>query len=125
MCEGGRTVSDYPNKSKFIALYRAMQNDHPSAKAQYDSLTEVLKVDFENFQVDAGNAFLQLKDDLDEAIADLGEDFTSEDPRNWTGVDWQAFNARIEGHKYEEIIRLYAEGKPNIHLIWKEIENRL
>lgn len=118
-------MSDYPNKSRFVALYRAMQTEHPTAKAQYDSLTEVMKVDFDNFVVDAGDMFLVIRDELDEAVADLGEDFTSEDPRHWTGVDWQAFNARIEGHKYEEIIRLYAEGKPNIGLIWKEIETRL
>lgn len=105
-------------------MYRAMQTAHPTAKAQYDSLGE-LKELFDQFVMDAGDMFLVLKDELDAAVADLGEDFSDADPRNWDGQDWQAFNARIEGHKYEEIIRAYANGKPNMHLIWMEIENRL
>jgi hypothetical protein len=118
-------LSDYPNKSKFIALYRAMQNDHPSAKAQYDSLTEVLKVDFENFQVDAGNAFLQLKEELDEAVENLGDMFSGPDPRKWTAEDWWEFNAGIGGHRFEEILTKYAKGENNMDAIWREVSDRL
>lgn len=115
----------YPNKSKFIALYRAMQTSHPSADIGLKSLDEEQREQFDQFVKDAGNAFLEIKDELDVAIGELGDDFSHMDPRNWDGVDWEAFYRRVSGHKYEMILRLYAEGKPNIHLIWKEIENRL
>ena len=115
----------YPNKSKFISLYRAAQSGHPSAEVGLKSLDEEQKKLFDQFVFDAGAIFLEIRDELDAVIDGLGDDFTDSDPRNWTGVDWQAFRAGIEGHRYEEILSLYAEGKPNIHLLWGEIESRL
>lgn len=116
----------YPNKSRFISLYRAMQSDHPSADVALKSLSkEQKKLFFDKFMFDAGAVFLEIKDELDAAIEDLGDDFSSEDPRNWDGQDWQAFYARIEGHQYERILSKYANGENSMHLIWREIEDRL
>lgn len=115
----------YPNKSKFIAIYKAAQAGHPSADVGLKSLSPEQQDQFAQFQVDVGNAFLEVKDELDEAIEGLGDDFSSTDPRSWTGVDWQAFYARIEGHHYEEILTKYAKGENNMDLIWGEIASRL
>lgn len=116
----------YPNKSKFIALYRAMQSDHPSADVTLKSLDEdQKKLFFGKFMMDAGNAFLEIKDELDRAIGEMGDDFSSEDPRKWDSLDWGIFNAAVTGHRYETILRYYAAGRPNMHLIWGEIESRL
>ena len=115
----------YPNKSRFIALYRAMQSEHPTAKAQYDSLTEVMRVDFDNFVFDAGAIFLEIKDELDEAIEGLGDNFSDEDPRKWNALDWWEFYAGIEDHPLKEILIKYAKGENNLPLIWKELEARL
>ena len=115
----------YPNKSKFIAIYKSMQSGHPSAEVGLKSLDEEQKKLFDQFVFDAGALFLELKDELDQAIDCLGDDFSDSDPRNWNGVDWQAFYARIEGHPYEEILTKYAKGENNMALIWEEIERLL
>lgn len=115
----------YPNKSKFIAIYKAAQAGHPSAEVGLKSLSEEQRQQFAQFQVDAGNAFLEIKDELDAVVDSLGDDFSSTDPRHWTGVDWQAFYARIADHPYEEILTKYAKGENNISLIWELIESRL
>lgn len=118
-------MSDYPNKSKFIALYRAMQTAHPSAEPGLNSLSEDERKAFEIFQVDAGNAFLQLKEELDEAIDSLGDMFSGPDPRKWTAEDWWEFNAGIAGHRFEEILTKYAKGENNMDAIWREVSDRL
>jgi hypothetical protein len=115
----------YPNKTKFIALYRALQTGHPSAQVGLKSLTEEQKTLFDQFMFDAGAIFLEVKEELDQAIDALGDDFSDPDPRNWDGQDWQAFHARIEGHRYEEILTKYAKGENNMDLIWGEIASRL
>lgn len=81
--------------------------------------------EFGNFQTEVGNLFVDLHTELDEAVANLGDDFTDPDPRKWDMDDWLTFEVAIKGHKYEEIIRRYAGGKQNIDLIWKELSNRL
>ena len=83
------------------------------------------RVAFATFQVDVGNLFLELKDELDEAVANLGDDFSDPDPRKWDMDDWLTFEVAVKGHKYEEIIRRYGSGEQNIDLIWKELSNRL
>lgn len=115
----------YTNKSKFIAIYKAAQAGHPSADVGLKSLSEEQQAQFAQFQVDAGNAFLEIKDELDSAIEYLGDDFSDTDPRNWTGDDWDTFYEGIEGHRYEEILTKYAKGENNMDLIWGEIASRL
>lgn len=115
----------YPNKSKFIAIYKAAQSGHPSAEVGINSLNEEQKAQFAQFQVDAGNIFLELKDELDEAIESLGDDFSDPDPRKWDKFDWIKFEARVKGHNFEEILTKYANGENNMPLIWEEIERRL
>ena len=115
----------YPNKSKFVALYRAAQSGHPSAEVGLKSLDEEQKKLFDQFVFDAGALFIELKDELDQAIECLGDDFSHEDPRNWTEDDWNTFYGRVEGHPYEEILTKYAKGENNMALIWEEIERLL
>lgn len=115
----------YPNKSKFIAIYKAAQAGHPSADVGLKSLSGEQQAQFAQFQVDAGNAFLEIKDELDEAIDALGDDFSDPDPRKWTALDWWEFYAGVEDHPYKEILTKYAKGENNMPLIWEEIERRL
>lgn len=115
----------YPNKSKFIALYRAMQTNHPSAQVGLKSLDEHQKKLFDQFVFDAGAIFLEVKDELDEAVAGLGDNFSDPDPRKWDALDWWEFYAGIEDHPHKEILIKFAKDEPNLDLIWKEIENRL
>lgn len=110
---------------RFIALYRAMQADHPTAKMQLDSLTPAQRVEFDVFFRSAGTVFIEIKEELDKAIDDLGDIFTDPDPRKWTPLDWWDFNAGVEDHPLKEILTKYAKGEPNTDLIWKEIERRL
>lgn len=81
---------------------------------------------FEAFQRDVGNVFIEVKEELDQALDDLADHCPEEtDPRKWNAVDWAVFELAIAGHKYETILRTYAAQLPNIHLIWKEIDSRL
>lgn len=115
----------YPNKTKFIALYRAMQTGHPSAQVGLKALTEEQKTLFDQFMFDAGAIFLEVKDELDQAIDALGDDFSDPDPRKWDDGDWVEFFCRVDGHEYEEILTKYAKGENNMDLIWGEIQSRL
>lgn len=81
---------------------------------------------FNQFQVDVGNVFIEVKEELDQALEDIADVCPEEsDPRKWNAVDWAVFELAIAGHRYEEILRTYAAQLPNIHLIWKEIDSRL
>lgn len=94
-------------------------------KAQQD-FTETEQVEFNDFQHKVGNIFLELKDELDKGLDDLADAFPEEtDPRKWDGQDWQMFHAAVEDHRFEEIYTTYAKQKPNLHLMWEEIESRL
>ena len=115
----------YPNKSKFIALYRAAQSGHPSAEVGLKSLNTEDKALFDQFVFDAGAVFIELKDELDEAIEGLGDGFSDPDPRKWTALDWWEFYAGIEDHPHKEILTKYAKGENNMDLIWEELSNRL
>lgn len=110
---------------RFIALYRAMQADHPTAKMQLDSLSDEQRLDFDLFFHNAGATFIELKEELDKAIDSLGDVFSGPDPRKWTAEDWWEFHNGISDHPLSEIITKYATGESNIDLIWKEIERRL
>jgi hypothetical protein len=115
----------YPNKSKFIAIYKSMQSGHPSAHVGLKSLSTEDKALFDQFIFDAGALFIELKDELDQEIEGLGDDFSHEDPRFWTEDDWNTFHGRVEGHDYEEILTKYAKGENNLDLMWEEIGKRL
>lgn len=81
---------------------------------------------FNAFQIDVGNLFLELKDELDQGLEDLADLHPEEtDPRKWTGADWHMFEDSIKGHKFEDIYRTMAHGQQNINLIWDVIEDRL
>lgn len=81
---------------------------------------------FDAFQVDVGNVFLELKDELDQGLEDLADVHPEEtDPRKWTAAEWKMFEDSIVGHEFQEIYRTMAHGQPNIHLIWEVIEDRL
>lgn len=115
----------YPNKSRFIAIYKASQAGHPSAVVGLNSLSEEQNAQFEQFKVDAGNAFLEIKDELDRAIGELEDVFSHEDPRKWTAEDWWEFYAGVKDHPYEEILTKYAKGENNMAEIWEEVSKRL
>jgi len=116
----------YPNKTRFIALYRAMQTGHPTAQTQYKSLGKDQQEKFDQFVFDCGAVFLELKDELDQGLEDLADYCPEEtDPRKWHSGEWITFHQAVEGHKFQEIYTLMAQGKENIHLIWQEVEKRL
>ena len=81
---------------------------------------------FNAFQVDVGNLFIELKEELDQKLEDIADYCPEEtDPRKWTGPEWQMFGAAIEGYEHEDILRTYAAGIDNINMIWRVIEDRL
>ena len=81
---------------------------------------------FNAFQVDVGNMFLELKEELDQGLEDIADYCPDEtDPRKWTGAEWHMFEDAIKGHKFQEIYRTMAHGQQNIYLIWEVIEDRL
>lgn len=80
---------------------------------------------FDSFQREVGNVYLEVTKDVVEVIEGLGDNFSDEDPRKWNAADWAVLELAINGHKYENIIRTYAAGLPNLQLIWKEIDQRL
>lgn len=95
--------------------HRALEQIEPEERKQ-----------FLQFQRDVGNVFLEVREELDQALEDLGDYCPEEtDPRKWDAADWATFEIAIAGHKYEQILRTYAAQLPNIHLIWKEIDSRL
>lgn len=119
-------MSRYPQKKKFLAIYKAAQNNHPSAQAGMNSLNVTERKLFDEFFFDCGGLFLELKDELDQGLEDIADDCPTEtDPRKWNGSDWEVFLNAVKHHKYREIYTLMAQGKSNIHLIWEEIERRL
>lgn len=115
----------YPNKSKFISIYRAMQTGHPSGPTGLKSLDEEQKALFDQFVFDAGAIWLEIKDELDAAIEGLGDGFSDSDPRKWEPLDWWEFYAGVEDHPLKEILVKYAKGENNMDLIWRELEARL
>ena len=81
---------------------------------------------FTQFQVDVGALFIELKDELDKGLEDMADSFPEEtDPRKWDVIEWSVFHKAAFGHKFYEIYSTMAQGKPNIDLIWGELENRI
>lgn len=128
MPESGDTVIT-DNRRKHLTIVKNMYSGDTILQSMAikacDKMEDKERVAFATFQVDVGNIFVELKEELDEAVEGLSEDFSDGDPRKWSMDDWLTFEVAVTGHKYEEIIRLYANGQPNIHLIWQELENRL
>jgi predicted DNA-binding helix-hairpin-helix protein len=117
-------------RQKFLPILRMMYSadpavDHPIAQRALKQMDETQLEQFKDFQIDVGNLFIEFKEELDAEVEELSDDFSDPDPRKWSMGDWGTFEIAVTGSKYEEIIRAYAHGKENIHLIWKEIEQRL
>lgn len=82
--------------------------------------------EFEATQKIVGDIFIELMEELDEGLEELADACPHEpDPREWDLSDWMTFELAISGHKYEEFYRTYATQENNIHLVWKEIEERI
>lgn len=120
------------NKAKYVTMLKVMYSDLPQ-QAELDAvnkaiheLTETEQVEFNNFQHTVGEVFLKVREELDAGLEEMAGHFPDEtDPRKWDIGEWYMFDLAIAGHKYEELYRTYAEQKPNLHLMWKEIETRL
>ena len=118
------------NRKKHLTILKNMYSgDQIMLEAAHKALApmeEEEREQFNQFQVDVGNIFIEVREELDQAIDDIADVCPDEtDPRKWNAVDWAVFELAIAGHKYEEILRTYAACLPNIHLIWKEIDTRL
>jgi hypothetical protein len=116
------------NRRKYLTILKNLYSGDRTlvsmagrAKAKFE---EAEHEAFNAFQVDVGALFLDLKEELDQGIEDLGE-FSDPDPAKWDFDDWFQFQNAIAGHKFEEIYHLMATRQPNVHLIWTELENRL
>lgn len=118
------------NRRKHLTILKNLYSgDQIMIEAAHKALSQLEPEEqeqFSKFQVDVGNVFIEVKEELDQALEDLADVCPEEtDPRKWNAVDWAVFELAINGHKYEQILRTYAAQLPNIHLIWKEIDNRL
>ena len=118
------------NRRKHLAILKNMYSGDrvqiEMAHRALDQVEEAEREQFYQFQRDVGNVFIEIKEELDQALEDLGDYCPEEtDPRKWNAADWAMFEIAINGHKYEQILRTYAAGLPNINLIWKEIDSRL
>ena len=81
---------------------------------------------FNQFQVDVGNLFIELKEELDQGLEDLADVHPEEpDPRKWDFSDWFLFEQTTKDHKFYEIYKTMGKSEPNIDLIWKELEARI
>lgn len=129
MLEGGNTVK---NKDKYLLMLKTLYAGN-AGKAELEAvakaiaeLTETEQVEFNNFQHTVGEHFLKVREELDEGLTAMADQFPEEtDPRKWDIDDWYQFSVAIEGHKYAELYRTYSKQEPNIHLVWAEIESRL
>lgn len=124
----GHQVTD--NRRKYLPILKMLGSDDPAVDVPIATramalFTEKEQEEFFAFRVDVGHIFLEFHEELDQAVADLSDDFSNEDPRKWDMGDWATFEVAVTGHKWEEIIRSYAHQQPNIHLVWAEIEQRL
>lgn len=120
------------SEQKYLLLLKTMYD--PTAGKQelaavgkaIAELSETEQVDFNNFQHKVGEVFLQIQADLDKGLEEMADDFPDEtDPRKWDVGDWMRFGMAIEGHKFQEFYSTYANQQPNLHLVWKEITDRL
>jgi len=117
---------DKQKQNKFLAIYKASLSGHPSGAVGMKSLSTEDQAEFNTFMFDVGALFEELKEELDQGLEDLADACPEEtNPRKWDDGDWANFYGAVSGHRFEEIYTLMAEGKENIHLIWKELEKRL
>lgn len=108
------------------ALYSGKREEINAAQKAQQLFEEDEKNAFWAFQVDVGNLFVELKEELDQKLDDIADACPEEtDPRKWTGADWAQFEIAIAGYEHEDILRTYAAGIENINLIWSVIEDRL
>lgn len=120
------------NKAKYVAMLKVLyagnagKQELEAVSKAIAELTETEQVEFNNFQHTVGEHFLKVREELDEGLEVMADEFPEEtDPRKWDVGDWYLFDVAVAGHKYEHLYRTYAMQQPNIHLVWKEIESRL
>lgn len=117
---------DKAKQNKWLALYKATLSGHPSAEVGMKSLSTEDRELFNQFVWDVGALFTEIREELDQGLEDLADSCPEEtDPRKWDVIEWSTFHKAVYGHKYAEIYTLMAQDKENIHLVWREIENRL
>jgi hypothetical protein len=105
---------------------KATKAELAGAQKAIEEIIETEQVEFNNFQHKVGEVFLKIREELDQGLTDMAEQFPEEtDPRKWDVGDWYLIDVAVAGHKFEELYRTYAEQKTNLHLMWKEIETRL
>jgi hypothetical protein len=117
---------------KHIALIRTLYAPAANATDQKMVANAIGRMDeaeqqqFAEFQKAAGDAFIALQEDLDSELERLADQFPDEpDPRKWKLADWVTFDLAVFGHEYEELWRTYASQKPNTHLVWEKVLERL
>jgi hypothetical protein len=129
--ESRETVSTQTdNRRKHLEILKNMYSGDrvriEMAHRALNMIEEEEREAFDQFQRDVGNVFIEVKEELDQTLEDLADDCPDEpDPRKWNAADWAVFELAINGHRFENILRTYAAGLPNIDLIWKEIDQRI
>lgn len=117
---------------KHIALLKTLYGpsttptDLKMVQRAVSQMEEAEQETFTKLQVEAGDAFVALMEDLDTELEKLADEFPDEqDPRKWKLADWVTFDLAVFGHEYEELWRTYAKQEPNIHLVWAKVLERL
>lgn len=117
---------------KYFLLMRTLSENKASKEelAAVDKaiheLSETEQVEFNDFQHKVGEIFLKIREELDEGLEEMADAFPDEtDPRKWDADDFLKFHGAVVGHKFEDLYITYATQKPNLHLMWEEIKNRL
>jgi hypothetical protein len=127
--ESGDTVN-VDNRRKHLTILKNLYSGDrvlvSMAKKAAQKFEEDEYAAFNAFQVDVGNLFLELKEELDQGLEDLADRCPEEpNPALWDEDDWVQFYVAVAGHKFEDIYLKMAKRQPNIDLIWKELDNRL
>lgn len=126
----GSQVTEVDNRRKHLTILKNLYSGDRTlvsmAKRAAHKFEEGEQEAFNAFQVDVGNLFIELKEELDQGLEDLADLCPEEtNPAKWDELDWAMFYSAIDSHPFEEIYSTMARGIPNIDLIWKELDNRL
>jgi len=118
------------DKRKFLTILKNLYSGETAtinaARKAQEQFEDGEQEAFNQFQIDVGALFLELKEELDQGLEDMADAFPDEtDPRKWDVIEWSTFHKAAFGHKFYEIYSTMAQGKPNIDLIWGELENRI
>ena len=118
------------DKRKFLTILKNLYSGETAtinaARKAQEQFEEGEQEAFNQFQIDVGALFLELKEELDQGLEDMADSFPEEtDPRKWDVIEWSVFHKAAFGHKFYEIYRTMAQCKDNIDLIWDVIEDRI